>query len=53
VLSGTVAGRAQAAVRYDFAARSFADGNPIAAWHPQPRAGWSLSDADLDRVLAG
>ena len=53
VLSGTVAGRAQAPVRYDFAARSFADGNPIAAWHPQPRAGWSLSDADLGRVLAG
>jgi len=51
VLSGTVAGRAQAPVRYDFNARAFVGGDPIAHWHPAPRAGWSLSDADLDRAL--
>ena len=53
VLSGTVAGRARRAVRYDFRTRRFDGGNPAAAWHPAPREGWSLSDGDLDRVLAG
>jgi hypothetical protein len=52
VLTGTVAGRAQRPITYDFARRSFKQGNPIAHWHPPARAGWSLSDADLDRVLA-
>jgi len=51
VLSGTVAGRAQRAVSYDFARRRFADGDPVSHWHPPARAGWSLSDADLDFVL--
>ncbi len=51
VLSGTVAGRAQQPIRYDFRARRFDRGNPIAHWHPAPRAGWSLSDGDLDAVL--
>jgi predicted dehydrogenase len=51
VLSGTVAGRAQRPIRYDFARRRFGEGNPIAHWHPAPRTGWSLSDADLDQTL--
>ncbi len=53
VLSGTVAGRAQRAVTYDFQKRVFAGGTPIAHWHPAARAGWSLSDSDLDAVLHG
>jgi hypothetical protein len=51
VLSGTVAGRAQRPLRYDFKKRVFEGGNPIAHWHPAPRAGWSLSNQDLDSVL--
>ncbi|MFM7051503.1 MAG: Gfo/Idh/MocA family protein [Planctomycetota bacterium] len=52
VLSGTVAGRAQKPLRYDFEARRFEGGDPIAHWNPAPRAGWSLSDGDLDRALS-
>jgi predicted dehydrogenase len=52
VLSGTVAARARRAVRYDFATQDFEGGDPIAGWHPAARPGWSLSDGDLDRVLA-
>lgn len=51
VLTGTVAGRAQRPLRYDFGRRAFEGGNPIAHWHPKPRAGWSLSNSDLDSVL--
>ncbi len=53
VLTGTVAGRAQRPISYDFAKRSFDGGNPIPHWHPAPRAGWSLENADLDAVLSG
>jgi len=53
VLSGTVAARAQRPITYDFGRRTFGGGNPIAHWHPAPRAGWSLSNADLDAVLEG
>ncbi len=53
VLSGTVAGRAQGPVVYDFNERAFVGGDPISSWHPAPRAGWSLSNEDLDRVLRG
>lgn len=53
VLSGTVAGRAQRPISYDFRRRAFAGGSPIGHWHPAPRAGWSLSNADLDAVLDG
>jgi predicted dehydrogenase len=51
VLTGTVAGRAQRPIRYDFGKRTFAGGDPIAHWHPKPRHGWSLSNSDLDSVL--
>lgn len=51
VLSGTVAGRAGKALSYDFPASSFTTGEPLPMWEEQARAGWSLSDADLDRVL--
>ena len=51
VLSGTVAGRAGRALRYDFGASRFVDSEPLPAWQETPRAGWSLSDEDLDRVL--
>jgi len=53
VLTGTVAGRAQRPISYDFRRRAFAGGSPIGHWHPAPRAGWSLSNADLDAVLDG
>jgi predicted dehydrogenase len=53
VLSGTVAARAQRALEYDFRTRDFTGGDPIPAWNPAPRAGWSLADGDLDRVLRG
>ncbi|MFZ9916096.1 MAG: Gfo/Idh/MocA family protein, partial [Phycisphaerales bacterium] len=50
VLSGTVAGRAQAPVRYDFNARAFVGGDPIAHWHPAPRAGGARSAAARARA---
>lgn len=53
VLSGTVAGRAQRQVSYDFGAQAFVGGDPIASWEPEPRSGWSLDDRNLDRILAG
>ena len=53
VLSGTVAGRAQRQVSYDFRTQAFVGGDPIASWEPEPRAGWTLDDRNLDRVLAG
>jgi predicted dehydrogenase len=53
VLSGTVAGRAGKPVQYDFRTQAFDGGCPIPHWRPAPRAGWSLSDADLDAVLKG
>ncbi|MBI1302591.1 MAG: hypothetical protein GC172_02220 [Phycisphaera sp.] len=55
VLSGTVAGRARRSLTYDFAAQAFAgaEGDPIEGWHDEPRAGWSLDDGNLDRILAG
>ncbi len=51
VLSGTVAGRAGRAVTYDFTTQSFVGGDPIPLWQTQPRAGWSLTNEDLDAVL--
>ncbi len=53
VLSGTVAGRAGRSLRYDFRTQCFEGGCPIPHWRPEPRAGWSLSDRDLDAVLKG
>ena len=53
VLSGTVAGRAQRQVSYDFRAQAFVGGDPIASWEREPRSGWSLDDRNLDRILAG
>ena len=58
VLSGTVAGRAGRPVSYDFRAQAFAGADPNAAWggtpwDPEPRAGWSLDERNLDRILAG
>ena len=50
VLSGTVAARAGRPLRYDFRTQRFAGGDPIPTWHPEPRDGWSLSDADLDHA---
>jgi hypothetical protein len=56
VLSGTVAGRAGGQVRYDFNTQRFVDQSgaptdPERLWSPEPRAGWALTDADLDAVL--
>jgi hypothetical protein len=58
VLSGTVAGRAGRPVSYDFRAQACAGADPNAAWggtpwDPEPRAGWSLDERNLDRILAG
>lgn len=57
VLSGTVAARAGNRIAYDFVEQRFvgsgSHANPEQLWSPQPRSGWSLSDADLDAVLRG
>jgi hypothetical protein len=53
VLSGTVAARASEPVTYDFRTQQFRDGNPISMWEPEVRAGWSLEDRNLDRILSG
>jgi hypothetical protein len=40
-------------VTYDFRTQQFRDGNPISMWEPEVRAGWSLEDRNLDRILSG